>query len=125
MLSTVHKVMITSPFTPKKQPRTEKAYHCPSSNTIDEKNERIRDTVRKKVIEYMARAEKIKEHLAKLEEKPKKKAMAASSNGSGGKGSKYVFTSFYLYYVVADIVIFVLSLLGYIITDKYKGLTNQ
>lgn len=35
----------------------------------------------------MARAEKIKEHLAKLEEKPKKKAMAASSNG---KGSKYV-----------------------------------
>lgn len=38
----------------------------------------------------MARAEKIKEHLAKLEEKPKKKAMAASSNGGGGKGSKYV-----------------------------------
>lgn len=33
----------------------------------------------------MARAEKIKEHLAKLEEKPKKKAMAASSNGKGGK----------------------------------------
>jgi len=55
---------------------------------LDEKNERVRDTVRKKVVEYMARAEKIKEHLAKLEEKPKKKAMAASSNGGGGKGSK-------------------------------------
>ncbi|KAF9940428.1 Vacuolar protein sorting-associated protein 4 [Mortierella antarctica] len=53
-----------------------------------EKNERVRDTVRKKVVEYMARAEKIKEHLAKLEEKPKKKAMAASSNGSGGRGGK-------------------------------------
>lgn len=53
----------------------------------DEKNERVRDTVRKKVVEYMARAEKIKEHLAKLEEKPKKKAMANSSNG---KGNKYV-----------------------------------
>ncbi|KAF8935503.1 Vacuolar protein sorting-associated protein 4 [Podila verticillata] len=51
-----------------------------------EKNERVRDTVRKKVVEYMARAEKIKEHLAKLEEKPKKKAMAATSNG--GKGGK-------------------------------------
>jgi vacuolar protein-sorting-associated protein 4 len=38
----------------------------------------------------MARAEKIKEHLAKLEEKPKNKAMTNSSNGSGGKGSKYV-----------------------------------
>ncbi len=53
--------------------------------TIDEKNERVRDTVRKKVVEYMARAEKIKEHLAKLEEKPKKKALANSSNGKGGK----------------------------------------
>ncbi|KAF8925393.1 Vacuolar protein sorting-associated protein 4 [Haplosporangium gracile] len=53
-----------------------------------EKNERVRDTVRKKVVEYMARAEKIKEHLAKLEEKPKKKAMVNPSNGSGGKGGK-------------------------------------
>lgn len=55
---------------------------------IDEKNERVRDTVRKKVVEYMARAEKIKEHLDKLEEKPRKKAMANSSNGSGGKANK-------------------------------------
>jgi len=47
----------------------------------------VRETVRKKVIEYMERAEKIKEHLAKQEEKPKKKAMTNSSNG---KGSKYV-----------------------------------
>jgi len=60
---------------------------CLTSLILDEKNERVRDTVRKKVVEYMARAEKIKEHLAKLEEKPKKKAMAASSNG-GGKGGK-------------------------------------
>ncbi|KAF9351537.1 Vacuolar protein sorting-associated protein 4 [Mortierella sp. NVP85] len=50
-----------------------------------EKNERVRETVRKKVIEYMERAEKIKEHLAKQEEKPKKKAMTNSSNGKGSK----------------------------------------
>ncbi|KAI7816027.1 vacuolar protein sorting-associated protein 4 [Gamsiella multidivaricata] len=53
-----------------------------------EKNERVRDTVRKKLVEYMARAEKIKMHLAKLEEKPKKKAMAASSNIIHGRGNK-------------------------------------
>ncbi|KAI8358300.1 P-loop containing nucleoside triphosphate hydrolase protein [Mortierella sp. GBAus27b] len=52
-----------------------------------ERNERVRETVRKKVVEYMSRAEKIKEHLAKLEDKPRKKAMT-NSNGSGGKGSK-------------------------------------
>ncbi|KAF9165569.1 Vacuolar protein sorting-associated protein 4 [Actinomortierella ambigua] len=53
-----------------------------------QKNERIRDTVRAKVVEYMDRAEKIKEHLQRMEDaKPKKKAMAAT-NGSGGKGKK-------------------------------------
>lgn len=39
-------------------------------------------------MEYMARAEKIKEHLSKLEEKPKKKAISYYPNGSGGKGGK-------------------------------------
>lgn len=68
----------------------------------------------------MARAEKIKEHLAKLEEKPKKKAMAASSNGSGGKGSKYVI-------LLCRIATFphTLSLcfchLGCVATDMYKS----
>ncbi|KAG0273402.1 Vacuolar protein sorting-associated protein 4 [Linnemannia exigua] len=51
-----------------------------------EKNERVRDTVRKRVVEYMARSEKIKEHPIKMEDGPKKKAIANSSNG--GKGGK-------------------------------------
>ncbi|KAF9952134.1 Vacuolar protein sorting-associated protein 4 [Modicella reniformis] len=50
-----------------------------------ERNDRVRETVRKKVVEYMDRAEKIKEHLSKAEDKPKKKAMVNSSNGKGNK----------------------------------------
>ncbi|KAG0299434.1 Vacuolar protein sorting-associated protein 4 [Linnemannia gamsii] len=53
-----------------------------------EKNERVRDTVRMKVVEYMARAEKIKEHLISLEGKPRKKIMAHAPNGGGSKGGK-------------------------------------
>ncbi|KAK3806426.1 MAG: vacuolar protein sorting-associated protein 4 [Benniella sp.] len=49
-----------------------------------EKNERTKDTVRTKVIEYMDRAEKIKDHLIRLEAKPKRKALTGSSNGNGG-----------------------------------------
>ncbi|KAF9961334.1 hypothetical protein BGZ65_010840 [Modicella reniformis] len=48
----------------------------------DERNERTKDTVRKKVVEYIERAEKIKEHLAKLEEKLKRSALTTSSNGT-------------------------------------------
>ncbi|KAF9103192.1 Vacuolar protein sorting-associated protein 4 [Mortierella sp. AM989] len=44
-----------------------------------EKNERVKETVRRKVIEYMNRAEQIKENPVKLEEKPKKKPIAASN----------------------------------------------
>ncbi|ORZ30597.1 P-loop containing nucleoside triphosphate hydrolase protein [Catenaria anguillulae PL171] len=49
-----------------------------------EKNERIKESIRKKFTEYLERAEKLKEFLSKP--KPAKKAMATLAVGGGGKG---------------------------------------
>ena len=43
---------------------------------LDEKNEKIKENIRKKINEYLDRAEKLKEHLAKP---VKKKAVSAAS----------------------------------------------
>ncbi len=49
--------------------------------SIDEKNEKMKETIRKKITEYLNRAEKLKEFLNKnKEETPQKKAIGA--NGS-------------------------------------------
>ena len=45
---------------------------------VDEKNEKIKDNIRKKINEYLDRAEKLKEHLAKPQ---KKKAVSAANSG--------------------------------------------
>ena len=50
---------------------------------VDEKNERIKESIRKKITEYLERAEKLKEHL----NKPKKKAVATGETG-GTTGAK-------------------------------------
>jgi hypothetical protein len=50
-----------------------------------------------KVVEYMVRAEKIKEHLISLEGKPRKKIMAHAPNGGGSKGGKYVFVDCFFF----------------------------
>jgi len=63
-------------------------FSCSMAMEIDEKNERTKDTVRTKVIEYMDRAEKIKDHLIRLEAKPKRKALTGSSNGNGNGGGR-------------------------------------
>lgn len=51
---------------------------CDSMIAPDEKNERIKESIRKKITEYLERAEKLKEHLAK----PKMKAIAADGSAT-------------------------------------------
>ena len=52
---------------------------------LDEKNEKMKDSIRKKTTEYLERAEKLKEYL-NGNEKPQKKAVGANGNERGGKG---------------------------------------
>jgi hypothetical protein len=56
---------------------------------VDEKNDKLRVLIRKKVDEYLDRAEKLKAHIAKAESK---QPGAIGSNGkvSAGGGGKYV-----------------------------------
>jgi vacuolar protein-sorting-associated protein 4 len=49
----------------------------------DEKNDKLKELIRKKFTEYLDRAEKLKEHLAKSSEK----RTAAKVGASGGGGS--------------------------------------
>jgi vacuolar protein-sorting-associated protein 4 len=46
---------------------------------LDEKNERVKESIRKKIQEYLDRAEKLKE----VVQKPTKKKAMAASDGSG------------------------------------------
>lgn len=60
--------------------------------SVDEKNDKLRVLIRKKVDEYLDRAEKLKAHIAKAESK---QPGAIGSNGKvsaggGGGGGKYV-----------------------------------
>lgn len=58
----------------------------------DEKNEKSKQMIKKKVGEYLERAEKLKDHLSKPAAKDGKKASAATNGvGSGGK-QKYLNT---------------------------------
>jgi SpoVK/Ycf46/Vps4 family AAA+-type ATPase len=59
----------------------------PSADMEDEKNEKSKQMIKKKVSEYLERAEKLKDHLNKPSAKDGKPAVA-SANGvsSGGKG---------------------------------------
>ena len=66
------------------------AHHRPATDLIiDEKNEKSKQMIKKKVGEYLERAEKLKDHLAKPAAKDAKSA-AANGVGAGGK-SKYSF----------------------------------
>lgn len=60
---------------------------------IDEKNDKLKTLIRGKITEYLDRAEKLKEHLNKTEEKKARRAVGAngaSSGGPGGTGAKCV-----------------------------------
>ena len=58
----------------------------------DEKNEKSKQMIKKKVGEYLERAEKLKDHLSKPTTKDGKPASAAANGvGAGGKG-KYDYT---------------------------------
>lgn len=52
----------------------------------DEKNERLKTLIQNKVHEYLERAEKLKEHLTKSDEKRSRGAVAANGGGTGGVG---------------------------------------
>lgn len=58
-----------------------------------EKNPRLKDLIRSKMDEYLERAEKLKDHIASLDEKRARQAVGANgkaSGGSGGTGKKSV-----------------------------------
>jgi vacuolar protein-sorting-associated protein 4 len=57
------------------------------SNIVDEKNEKSKQMIKKKVGEYLERAEKLKDHLSKPTTKDGKPTSAAANGvGAGGKG---------------------------------------
>ena len=65
-------------------------YHQ-DSYLSDEKNAKLKVLIRGKIDEYLERAEKLKEHLSKSEEKRARRAVGAngmSTGGSGGSGKK-------------------------------------
>lgn len=64
-----------------------------NNRLIDEKNDRLKTLIRGKITEYLDRAEKLKEHISKTEEKKARRAVGAngaSAGGPGGTGAKYV-----------------------------------
>ena len=66
-----------------------------SSSPKDEKNDKLKLLIRGKVDEYLDRAEKLKEHLSKAEEKRSRRAVGANgttTGGPGGSGKKLVLS---------------------------------
>lgn len=51
-----------------------------------EKNPRLKDLIRSKMDEYLDRAEKLKEHMASLDDKRAKAAVSADGKGAAGDG---------------------------------------
>ena len=49
----------------------------------DEKNDKLKELIRKKFTEYLDRAEKLKEHIAKSDEK-RTRAKVGATGGAGG-----------------------------------------
>lgn len=72
-------------------PPTSSLYHVGST---DEKNDKLKELIRKKFTEYLDRAEKLKEHLAKSDEKRARVGVGAdgsgkaSGSGAGAGGGK-------------------------------------
>ncbi len=58
----------------------------------DEKNDRLKALIREKATEYMTRAEKLKEHIQKINDKKTKTAveLAVRMVALGGKGEGFV-----------------------------------
>jgi vacuolar protein-sorting-associated protein 4 len=57
---------------------------------VDEKNEKSKQMIKKKVGEYLERAEKLKDHLSKPTTQGGKSASAAANGvASGGKGKYF------------------------------------
>ena len=57
----------------------------------DEKNPKMKDLIRKKMGEYLERAEKLKDHIQSTDEKRERQAVGANGKagaGSGGSGTK-------------------------------------
>lgn len=54
----------------------------------DERNDRLKEPIRKRFVEYLDRAEKLKEFLNKSEEKKQKIGANGSEKSTGGKGGK-------------------------------------
>ena len=56
---------------------------------VDEKNEKSKQMIKRRVAEYLERAEKLKDHLAKTSTATEQPSGAANGVGSGSK-KKYV-----------------------------------
>lgn len=56
------------------------------TNFIDEKNDKVKETIRKKVAEYLDRMEKLKKALEEQKNEAPKKQAAASGGGGGASG---------------------------------------
>ena len=52
---------------------------------IDEKNEMKKEAIRKKLTEYLKRAEQLKEYLSEAEDKRQTKAISANGSEKGSK----------------------------------------
>ncbi|CAG8463297.1 20651_t:CDS:2 [Dentiscutata erythropus] len=59
-----------------------------NNSSIDEKNERSKQTIRKKLTEYLERAEKLKEYLNSKEEKQKSRENKPQKKGTKANGGK-------------------------------------
>ena len=58
----------------------------PLDNAPDEKNERSKELIKKKIDEYLGRAETLKEHTQSGEEKKARRAIGANGMSNGGNG---------------------------------------
>jgi hypothetical protein len=61
-------------------------FPCPRPSPPDEKNDKLKDLIRKKFTEYLDRAEKLKEHLSKSDEKRARVGVGADGSGKSDAG---------------------------------------
>lgn len=55
--------------------------------SIDEKNPKMKALIRQKMAEYLARAEKLKDHIQSMDEKRERQAVGANGKAGGGAGA--------------------------------------
>lgn len=60
------------------------------TDASDEKNDKLKELIRKKFTEYLDRAEKLKEHIAKSEEKRSRSKVGAEGGGGSAAGGPSV-----------------------------------